>query len=79
MKFILLVEGEAEKLAIAEFLKRWLDPQLKQPVGIKVVNFHGNARKQLFGKLAPEVVAGKCPYLRLMLGNMLAMAKAAGL
>ncbi len=44
MKFVLLVEGDAEKLAIAEFLKRWLDPRLEQPVGVKVVNFHGNAQ-----------------------------------
>ncbi len=44
MKFILLVEGDAEKLAIADFLKRWLDPQLKQPAGVKVVNFHGNSQ-----------------------------------
>jgi hypothetical protein len=208
MKFILLVEGDAEKLAIAEFLKRWLDPQLKQPAGVRVVNFHGNAQlvrkivskaqdhlhspdadeiigvigllglygldiypshlttvedrhdwgvkhfqeqvnrerfrmffavhefeawilgqpdvlprevrdglprttarpekvnfdeppakllnrvflsctrknykkttygKQFFGKLAPDVVAGKCPYLKAMLGEMLGMAKAAGL
>jgi hypothetical protein len=204
----LLVEGDAEKLAIAEFLKRWLDPQLEQPAGVKVVNFHGNSQlvrkivskaqdyldapeadeiigviglldlygldiyppqltaveqrrdwgvthfqeqvnrdkfrmhfavhefeawilgqpdvlpravrdallekianpekvdfdeppakllnrvylsctgknykkttygKQLFGKLAPDMVAGKCPYLKAMLGQMLEMAKAAGL
>lgn len=206
MRFILLVEGDTEKQAIAEFLKRWLDPQLKQPVGVPVVNFHGNSQfirkivskaqdyldapeaseiigviglldlygldifppgltaveerhdwgvrhfqagvnrekfrmffavhefeawilgqpdvlpravrealptvanpervgfdeppakllnrvylsctrkkykkttygKQLFGKLLPDVVVGKCPYLKAMLGEMLAMAKAAG-
>jgi hypothetical protein len=44
VKFILLVEGDTEKDAIADFLKRWLDPQLGSPVGMKVVNFHGNAR-----------------------------------
>jgi hypothetical protein len=208
MRFILLVEGDTEKLAIADFLKRWLDPQLKQPLGVQVVNFHGNSQfvrkivskaqdylaapeageimgvvglldlygldiypvdrttvkerhdwgvqhfqaqvsrekfrmffavhefeawilgqpdvlprevrealpatvanperidfdeppgkllkrvylsrtgrtykkttygKQLFGKLAPDVVVGKCPYLKAMLSEMLAMAKAAGL
>ena len=52
MKFILLVEGDAEKLAIAEFLKRWLDPQLKSRVGIRVVNFHGNS--QLVRKIAHQ-------------------------
>ena len=34
MKFVLLVEGETEELALPRFFKRWLDPQLKQPVGI---------------------------------------------
>ena len=41
MKFVLLVEGETEKQAAAAFLKRWLDPQLTQRVGIQVVNFNG--------------------------------------
>ena len=52
VKFVLLVEGETEKLAIADFLKRWLDPQLKQPVGIKVVNFRGNSQlvRKIVGK-----------------------------
>ena len=52
MKFILLVEGDAEKLAIAEFLKRWLDPQLTKPAGIKVVIFHGNS--QLVSKIVSK-------------------------
>lgn len=52
MKFILLVEGDSEKLAIAKFLKDWLDPRLTQPVGIKVVNFHGNSQlvRKIVGK-----------------------------
>lgn len=41
MKFILLVEGKTERGAAAAFLKRWLDPQLRQPVGIQVVSFDG--------------------------------------
>ncbi len=57
MRFILLVEGDTEKFAIAEFLKRWLDPQLAQPVGIKVVNFHGNSR------LVRKIVAKAQDYL----------------
>jgi len=40
MKFILFVEGHTEK-ALPEFLKRWLDPRLKKPVGIKTVCFDG--------------------------------------
>ena len=41
MKFMLFVEGYTEKKALPEFLKRWLDPRLKQPVGIKIVRFDG--------------------------------------
>jgi hypothetical protein len=43
MKFILLVEGRTERDAAAALLKRWLDPQLRQPVGIQVVSFDGYA------------------------------------
>lgn len=43
MKFILLVEGKTERDSVAAFLKRWLDPQLRQPVGIQVVAFDGYA------------------------------------
>jgi hypothetical protein len=35
--------------------------------------------KQLFEKLAPDAVVGKCLYLKAMLGEMLKMALAAGL
>ena len=41
MKFVLLVEGNTEKQTVAEFLKRWLDPQLTTRVGIQVVRFNG--------------------------------------
>lgn len=41
MKFILFVEGHTENKAIPSFLKRWLDPQLSKPVGIKPVRFEG--------------------------------------
>jgi len=43
MKFILLVEGKTERDAAAAFFKRWLDPQLRQPVGIQPVPFDGYA------------------------------------
>lgn len=43
MRFILLVEGRTERDSAAAFLKRWLDPQLTQPVGINVVSFDGYA------------------------------------
>ena len=41
MKFVLFVEGDLEGKAFPEFLKRWLDPQLSNPVGIKPVRFEG--------------------------------------
>jgi hypothetical protein len=41
MKFVVFVEGYTENKAIAAFLKRWLDPRLKQPVGIQTVRFNG--------------------------------------
>ena len=41
MEFILFVEGHTENKAIPSFLKRWLDPQLTKPVGIKSVRFEG--------------------------------------
>ncbi len=41
MKFILFVEGHTEDKALPKFLKRWLDPQLPSPVGIKTVRFEG--------------------------------------
>lgn len=41
MKFILFVEGHTEKKALPQFLKKWLDPKLPSPVGIKTVRFEG--------------------------------------
>ncbi|MBU0484544.1 MAG: DUF4276 family protein [Proteobacteria bacterium] len=41
MKFILFVEGYTEKKALPQFLKKWLDPKLPNPVGIKTVRFEG--------------------------------------
>ena len=41
MKFVLFVEGYTERKAIPSFLKRWLDPQLNQKVGIQPVRFEG--------------------------------------
>lgn len=41
MKFVLFVEGHTERKAIPSFLKRWLDPRLDRPVGIKSVRFEG--------------------------------------
>lgn len=52
MKFVLFVEGQTERDSAASFLKRWLDPQLKQPVGIKPVPFEGYA--ELARKMATK-------------------------
>jgi len=41
MKFILFIEGHTEKKALPQFLKKWLDPKLAKPVGIKTVRFEG--------------------------------------
>jgi hypothetical protein len=41
MRFILLVEGETERKVLPEFLKRWLDARLMQPVGIHPIKFEG--------------------------------------
>lgn len=43
MKFVMFVEGYTEKIALSEFIKRWLDKRLKKPVGIKIVRFEGCA------------------------------------
>lgn len=41
MKFVLLVEGDTERRVLASLFKRWLDPRLAQPVGLKVVKCEG--------------------------------------
>ncbi len=42
MKFVLFVEGATERKGLPEFLKRWLDPRLPAPIGIKPVKFQGS-------------------------------------
>jgi hypothetical protein len=41
MKFVIFVEGYTEKEALPGFFRRWLDPRLKQRVGIQIVRFEG--------------------------------------
>ncbi len=41
MKFILFVEGYTEYRSLSAFLKKWLDPKLNKPIGIKVIRFDG--------------------------------------
>jgi hypothetical protein len=68
MKFILFVEGKTEKGALSDFFKRWLDPRLAEPVGVRVVRFNGwsdylddirsRAELNLSGKSGADVIAG---------------------
>lgn len=67
MKFVLFVEGHTEKLAVPQFIKRWLDPHLSRPVGIKVSRFEGwneyardirqKVELNLSGKSGSDVIA----------------------
>lgn len=67
MKFVLFVEGHTEKV-LGSFLKRWLDPRLSRPVGIKIVrsegwnDYYGEIRTRvslnLSGKAGADVIAG---------------------
>jgi hypothetical protein len=53
MKLVLFVEGHTEEEALPSFLKRWLDPQLPQPIGIKTVRFEG--WRDYYGEIAKKV------------------------
>jgi len=67
MKFILFVEGHTEDKALPRFLKKWLDPKLTKPVGIKTVRFEGwpelvkdaplKAKMHLNGPAKDEIIA----------------------
>ena len=67
MKFILFVEGHTEDKALPKFLKKWLDPKLTKPIGIKTVRFDGwpelfkdaplKARMHLNGPAKNEIIA----------------------
>lgn len=67
MKFILFVEGHTEDKALPAFLKKWLDPKLPKPIGIKTVRFEGwpeltkdaplKAKMHLNGPAKDDIVA----------------------
>ncbi len=44
MKIFLIVEGQTEKKALPDFIKRWLDPRLQKRVGLSVVSCGGNQK-----------------------------------
>ena len=52
MKFIIIVEGRTEKLAIQDFLKRWLDNKLVERVGVKQRPLSGGKVEQQLTKQA---------------------------
>ncbi len=67
MKFLLLVEGKTESVALPDFFKRWLDPQLPKSVKIQIVKFNGysdfdknavtKAQMHLNGPKQSEIIA----------------------
>ncbi len=67
MRFILFVEGHTEDKALPKFIKKWLDPKVTQPVGIRTVRFDGwpelvknaplKAKMYLNGPAREEIVA----------------------
>ncbi len=67
MKFILFIEGYTENRVLPKFLKKWLDPRLDNPVGIKTVRFDGwqelvkdaplKARMHLSGPGKDDIIA----------------------
>src|SRR3972149_6901650 len=67
MKFILFVEGYTEKIALPQFLKKWLDPKLPNPIGVRTVRFEGwpelvkdaplKAKMKLNGPAKKDIIA----------------------
>jgi len=54
MKFLLFAEGRTEEMALRDFLARWLNERLSQPVGVRVVKLggSGNFQKAIAQKVA---------------------------
>lgn len=55
MKFVIIVEGPTESEIIPALLKKWLDPRLKDSVGIQAVNRKG--APNLIKRLHEDVVS----------------------
>ncbi len=70
MKFILLVEGEAERVALPRFLERWLNPKLQRRVGIKAVKLPGSGGyiKELARRVTQQLSIPKPQELIAVLG-----------
>jgi len=59
VRFEIISEGETEKDSVASFLKRWLDPRLSQPVGIRVSDEKGfpNVLRKISRKAKAKLAA----------------------
>ena len=67
MRFVVFVEGDVEKRVLSPFLRRWLDPNTTNRVGVHVIRFQGVnqftkkvpivARKHLDGPAQSEIIA----------------------
>lgn len=70
MKFILLVEGETERVALPRFLESWLNPKLQRRVGIKAVKLPGSGAyiKGLVGRVTQQLNVPKSQELIAVLG-----------
>jgi hypothetical protein len=57
LNFVLFVEGATEHKALGGFLQRWLNPRLKKPVGIRLVDLKGwsNFHIRLQRKITAEL------------------------
>lgn len=57
MKFVLLVEGDAERAALPEFLARWLNPKLSRRVSVKAVKLSGSGGylKEVVSRVAKQL------------------------
>jgi len=52
MRFMVLVEGHMERMAVHGFLKKWLDARLDPPIGVRVRMFQG---KDHYHRECPKV------------------------
>lgn len=52
MRFMVLVEGHMERMAVHGFLKKWLDARLDPPIGVRVRMFQG---KDHYRRECPKV------------------------
>jgi len=60
MKFVVLVEGLMEQMAVHKFLKKWLDLRLDPPVGVRVRNLGGKDHfRKKYAKFAHDLFGAR--------------------